>query len=29
MKKSILKALGLVVLAGGILTACSEEKAST
>ncbi|WP_416435198.1 hypothetical protein [Priestia megaterium] len=29
MKKSILKALGLIVLAGGILTACSEEKAST
>ncbi|MBX9999593.1 hypothetical protein H7S55_05410 [Priestia aryabhattai] len=29
MKKSILTALGLVVLAGGILTACSEEKAST
>jgi len=29
VKKSILKALGLIVLAGGILTACSEEKAST
>ena len=29
MKKSILKALGLIVLAGGFLTACSEEKAST
>ncbi|MED3924359.1 hypothetical protein P4594_04635 [Priestia megaterium] len=29
MKKPTLKALGLLVLAGGILTACSEEKAST
>lgn len=29
MKKSILKTLGLIVLAGGVLTACSEEKAST